>query len=105
MKLVKDVNGTLVWIDTDGFREPTAEEIQAREEKLANIKAEDEKRKRKTAITQQINVYKHNLERTNYKQSKWLDGALSEEDYAPIRVQRQEWRDHINALEEELASL
>lgn len=105
MKLVKDYNGKLVWIDTEGFREPTQEELTAHKENIAAIKAEDEKRKRKTAIREQIKVLKYNLEHTDYKQAKWLDGALSEEDYAPIRVQRQEWRNKINELEEEYKHL
>jgi len=47
MKLVKQTeNGTLIWIDTEGYREHTQAELEAREERLAVLKAEDEKRKR-----------------------------------------------------------
>ena len=41
-------------------------------------------------------------ERTDYKAIKFSDGALSEEEYAPIRKQRQEWRDEINKLEPQI---
>jgi len=30
---------------------------------------------------------------------KYMDGSLSEEDYAPVKAQRQAWRDRINELE------
>ena len=46
-----------------------------------------------------IKELKRMLERTDYKAIKFSDGALSEEEYAPIRKQRQEWRDEINKLE------
>jgi len=106
VKLVKQTeNGTLIWIDTEGYREHTQAELEAREERLAVLKAEDEKRKRMVVIREQIKVLKYQLEKSDYKQAKWLDGALSEEEYAPIRVQRQEWRDKINALEDELETL
>lgn len=39
------------------------------------------------------------LARTDYKLYKYMDGSLSEEDYAPIKAQRQAWRDRINELE------
>ena len=106
MKYVKELeNGNLVWIDTDGYREATADEIAIRELKIEAQKAIAEKKKRIKQINEQIKVLKYNLEHTDYKQAKWIDGALTEEEYAPIRVQRQEWRERIYALEEELASL
>lgn len=39
------------------------------------------------------------LNATDYKALKFSDGALTEEEYAPIRAQRQEWRNEINSLE------
>lgn len=42
------------------------------------------------------------LRESDYKQAKWLDGDLSDEDYAPIKKARHEWRAEINRLEEEL---
>ena len=32
---------------------------------------------------------------TDYKALKFSDGVLSEEEYAPVRAQRQKWRDEI----------
>lgn len=42
---------------------------------------------------------KQNLKKTDYQAIKFSEGAISEEDYAPLRAQRQAWRDEINRLE------
>lgn len=42
---------------------------------------------------------KKKLAETDYKLMKFMEGELSEEEYAPIKVQRQEWRKEINELE------
>lgn len=44
------------------------------------------------------------LKATDYQAIKYAEGFISETDYAPIKAQRQAWRDEINALEAELAS-
>lgn len=40
------------------------------------------------------------LYHSDYKAIKFAEGKLTEEEYAPIREQRQAWRDEINELEE-----
>lgn len=50
----------------------------------------------------EIQQLKSKLMGTDYKALKFSDGALTEEEYAPIRAQRQAWRDQINALETQL---
>ena len=42
------------------------------------------------------------LSSSDYKQHKWLDGELTDEEYAPIKAQRHAWRVEINQLEEEI---
>lgn len=42
------------------------------------------------------------LSETDYQAIKYAEGLISETDYAPIKAQRQAWRDEINALESEL---
>lgn len=42
---------------------------------------------------------KKNLNDTDYKLMKFLEGQLTEEEYTPIREQRQVWRKEINELE------
>ena len=51
---------------------------------------------------EKINSIKTLLSDTDYQAIKYAEGAISEEEYAPIRAQRQEWRDRINELEEML---
>lgn len=43
---------------------------------------------------------KYKLAQTDYQALKYAEGQLSEEEYAPIKAQRQEWRDEINLLEQ-----
>lgn len=50
----------------------------------------------------QIETLKQNLLDTDYKAIKYAEGLISEEDYAPTKKQRQEWRNEINLLELEL---
>lgn len=50
----------------------------------------------------EIKILKSKLNATDYKAMKYFEGILTDEEYAPIREQRQEWRDKINALEEEI---
>ena len=55
---------------------------------------------RETAVAE-INALKILLRDTDYKALKHADGALNDEEYAPIRAQRAEWRARINELEAE----
>lgn len=50
---------------------------------------------------QRINDLKYQLDETDYQAIKFAEGAMTEEEYAPMREQRQEWRDEINRLKEE----
>lgn len=52
------------------------------------------------AQMKRINELKHYLNSTDYQAIKFSDGAISEEDYAPIREQRKDARAEINAIEE-----
>lgn len=49
----------------------------------------------------QIRILKQQLADTDYQAIKYAEGQLSDEEYAPIREQRQAWRDEINKLEVE----
>lgn len=51
--------------------------------------------KKKARITQ----LKNNLAKTDYQAIKYAEGQLTEDEYAPIKNQRQLWRDEINKLE------
>lgn len=53
----------------------------------------------------QIEGLKAQLAATDYKAIKHSEGLISEEDYAPIKSERQAIRDQINALEAEMDAL
>ena len=50
-------------------------------------------------IDQQIAELKQLLFSTDYKALKYAEGWISEEEYAPIKAERQAIRDRINELE------
>lgn len=43
---------------------------------------------------------KEQLRESDYKAIKYAEGWITAEDYAPIKAQRQGWRERINELEE-----
>lgn len=47
----------------------------------------------------QIEALKQQLADTDYKAIKYAEGLITEEDYQPIKEQRQAWREEINKLE------
>lgn len=49
--------------------------------------------------TREINELKAKLVSTDYKAIKYAEGALTAEEYAPTKAERQSWRDRINELE------
>lgn len=49
-----------------------------------------------------IRELKRNLANTDYQAIKYAEGMISENDYQPIKAQRQAWRDEINRLESEV---
>ena len=52
--------------------------------------------------TEEIEQCKAQLSATDYQAIKHSEGLISEEDYAPIKAQRQALRDRINELEAEI---
>lgn len=47
-----------------------------------------------------IEKLKKKLEETDYQAIKYAEGLISEEDYKPIKEQRQAWRAEINKLQD-----
>lgn len=60
--------------------------------------SEEDIEKRKGAEARII-VLKRYLAETDYQAIKYSEGAISEEEYADMKAQRQAWRDEINELE------
>lgn len=50
-------------------------------------------------INRQIRELKQKLFDTDYKAIKYSEGWLTEEEYAGVKAQREEWRKRINELE------
>lgn len=48
---------------------------------------------------------KKKLADTDYQAIKFAEGELGAEEFAPIKAQRQSWRDEINELEKQLAEV
>lgn len=61
---------------------------------VERIITEEEKR------FQEIDKLKKLLANTDYQAIKFAEGYLSAEEYEPMKIQRQEWRDRINELGE-----
>lgn len=53
-------------------------------------------------IQSRIAELKQLLANTDYQAIKYAEGLISVEDYEPIKAQRQQWRNEINALEQQL---
>lgn len=56
-------------------------------------------RLKKGENSNRITELKKLLRDTDYQAIKFAEGQISEEDYAPIKKQRQEWRNEINRLQ------
>ena len=54
------------------------------------------------AINKEINELKKKLFNTDYKAIKYSEGWLTDEEYAEVKAQREEWRKRINELEASL---
>ena len=57
---------------------------------------------RERDISQQITNLQYELSQTDYKLLKYLEGYYTDEEYAPIKKERQEMRDKINNLKSKL---
>ena len=56
----------------------------------------------KQLAAKRIAELKKLLADTDYQAIKYAEGWLTEQEYAPIKAQRQAWRDEINQLESKL---
>lgn len=54
------------------------------------------------AKSRRITVLKDLLFKSDYKAIKYAEGLMLESEYAPIKAERQSWRDEINRLEKEI---
>lgn len=54
------------------------------------------------AIEAEINGYKQLLGQSDYKALKHADGVMADDEWGPVKAERQELRTKINACEAEL---
>lgn len=96
--MYKLINGKLV--------ELTPAEIAAMEAEIAAMESEriafESSREFKLM---RINELKAQLSATDYKALKYVEGWLTEDEYAPVKAQRQAIRDEINAIEAEISCM
>lgn len=84
-------------IQEDGYVEISQEEFE-QHKKSFKVSIPKEKKE----IRDQINTLKRELAKTDYQAIKYAEGWLTAEEFAPIKAQRQELRNRINALESTL---
>lgn len=95
MKFVKELpNGAMQWVDVTGYRVATDADISKQQNNIAISK-----------LQRQILQIKRKFDDCKYLQEKYVDGALTEEEYAPIRAERESWRVEIRRLEAEIEKL
>ena len=92
-KVLKEV------IDVEG--KPYVPAHTEREEILVYIPYTEDELKRMKA-EREISELKSKLHDTDYQAIKYAEGMFTLSEYAPIREQRQTWRDRINELESEI---
>ena len=69
---------------------------------VENDRADEIAEEQRQAKLSEIAELKKNLSDTDYEAIKFGEGAMTEEEYAPYKTQRAEWRARINELEESL---
>ena len=85
-----------------GYVQITEEEWNVEQAKIMEI---FNPTKGKGFLLKQINEYKKQLRATDYQAIKYAEGWLSEQEYASIKAQRQQWRNAINSLEQQVANI
>ena len=77
-------------LDNGIYRDMTEEELKAYQE--ANEQTTESK----------IAELKQMLADSDYKAIKYAEGLISDEEYMPIKAERESWRKKINCLEGEM---
>ena len=104
-KLIADKNKVLT---KDGIRSHTVYlaknanpeewiEVDMNEEEIL-----EQKQQNIENYTIQIEQLKNELSTTDYKAIKYAEGWLNEQEYASIKIERQNLRDQINLLEQKI---
>ena len=92
------VNPAMEWTDDDIVVVGSKMFFASQTEDIDNAKKEYEQAE---TIRIKIDELKQELKNTDYKCMKFVDGALTEEEYAEVRAYRAELRRKINELTDE----
>lgn len=91
------------WIvDKPGIKGSPKIEAYDEKETIYVYKPYSEEYIKERDISQQITNLQYELSQTDYKLLKYLEGYYTDEEYAPIKKERQEMRDKINNLKSKL---
>lgn len=103
MRYYKNENSIIATIGALDLPEITAEEYEAEMAAINKRMAEQAEAQAKVdELRHRITELKAQLAAMDYKALKYMEGWLTDEEYAPIRAERQAIRDEINALESAL---
>ena len=75
------------------------------EEEILERKQKEEFEQKLLDLNGNIDRLKKCLADTDYKTLKYIEGFISSEDFEPIKLERQGWRDQINQYENEIYRL
>lgn len=91
----KDVPGTIEISDEDflGLKNKTK---CFNEDLTAVVDYYETERERQEKIILRVEELKQLLANSDYKAIKYSEGLISDEEYEPIKLQRQAWREEIN---------
>ena len=82
-----------------GYEIRDSKEVPGTIEAWGYTEEEIAERERQAEIDEEITHLKQLLADSDYEAIKYAEGWLSEEDYAPIKAQRESWRARIRELE------
>lgn len=98
-KIVIPDNAHIMTEEDSAYFQAKADEATAQRNKAVQIGNINEEI---VGFKQQIAKLKRNLASTDYQALKHGDGFLTDDEYAPVKAQRQVWREEINLLELEI---
>ena len=96
--ILGDIVGSIEVEMPEGFEE-NFEAFKYENGKLVFDASYNEHLARVQQASAEIKTLKQLLSESDYKALKYAEGIISEEEYAPVKAQRQAWRDRINELE------
>lgn len=86
-------------IETIVEYEPTKDQYDAIKDNAKSYYVDIQNNTDIIAYKSEISELKRSLSDTDYIAIKFAEGWITEDEYAPVKAERQSWRDRINELE------